>query len=315
MSLSSTPIPDLTAPYDVTIVGGGPAGLSAALLLGRARKRVLLLDAGTPRNARAHEVHGFVTRDGTPPAEFRRLAHEQLTAYPSVTRASQLVERITGEVEAFHLQLQAGTRVRSRRVLLALGMVDVLPALPGYRELWGSSLFQCPYCHAWEEQDKAFGFLAPGPDKMEFGAFLLGWTADVTVFTDARFEVPAVIRASLEAAGVQLEERPIRRLVSRTGDDVHGDRLEAVELVDGTRIAREVLFVRPPQRQTALVEAMGLALDQNGFVQVDARQETSCRGIFAAGDMTTQMQSAMTAAAAGYQAAAMLNHDLMVAPR
>ncbi|MBO9540569.1 NAD(P)/FAD-dependent oxidoreductase [bacterium] len=313
--MSLTPNPDWTALYDVTIVGGGPAGLSAALILGRARKRVLLLDAGTPRNARAHEVHGFVTRDGTPPAEFRRLAHEQLAAYPSVARASQLVERITGEVDAFHLQLQEGTSVRSRRILLALGMVDVLPELPGYRELWGSSLFQCPYCHAWEEQDKAFGFLAPGPEKLEFGAFLLGWTPDVTVFTDARFEVPSAIRDRLEATGVRLEERPIRRLVARPGDDVHGDRLEAVELVDGTRIAREVLFVRPPQRQTALVEAMTLALDQNGFVQVDARQETSCRGIFAAGDLTTQMQSAMIAAAAGYQAAAMLNHDLTFGPQ
>lgn len=308
MTMSSTPKPDI---YDVAIVGGGPAGLSAALLLGRARKRVLLLDAGAPRNARAHEVHGFVTRDGIPPAEFRRIAHEQLMAYPSVVRAEQRVERIAGELDDFTLRLQEGGSVRARRILLALGMIDVLPELPGYRELWGRSLFQCPYCHGWEEREKAFGFLAPDSEKLEFAAFLLGWSADVVAFTDGRFEVPAAIRERLEMAGVRLEERPIRRLVSTGAADA---RLEAVELEDGTQVAREVLFVRPPQRQTALVEALGLALDPNGFVQLDMRQETSRRGIFAAGDMTTQMQTAVTAAAAGYMAAAMVNHELTLGP-
>lgn len=306
MPMSPIPNPDGAARYDVTIVGGGPAGLSAALMLGRSRKRVLLLDAGTPRNARAHEMHGFVTRDGTPPAEFRRIAHEQLQAYPSVVRASQRVERLTGEPDDFTLHLQDGATVRSRRVLLALGMVDELPELPGYRELWGRSLFQCPYCHAWEEQDKPFGFVAPDADKLEFARFLLGWTSDVIAFTEGRFEVSAEVRDRLASAGVRLEERPIRRLVATAG----GDRLEAVELADGTRLAREVLFVRPPQRQVALVEDLGLALDSNGFVQVDARQETSRKGIFAAGDMTTQMQAAMAAAAAGHLASTMLNHEL-----
>ncbi|MNR78898.1 Alkyl hydroperoxide reductase subunit F [compost metagenome] len=310
MRMSPTPNPDWSALYDVTIVGGGPAGLAAALILGRSRKRVLLLDAGSPRNARAQEVHGFVTRDGTPPAEFRRIAQEQLAAYPSVARAGQWVERITGEPEAFELELREGMRVRSRRILLALGMVDVLPDMPGYRELWGRSIFQCPYCHAWEEQDKAFGFLASGPDKLDFAAFLLGWTGDVIAFTEGRFEVPTDQRERLETAGVRIEERPIQRLVSNPA----GDRLEAVELTAGSRVARDVLFARPPQHQTALVGSLGLELDPSGFVRVDARQETSRPGIFAAGDLTTMMQNATTAAAAGYQAAAMLNHDLVFGP-
>jgi thioredoxin reductase len=305
-----TPNPDGEATYDVAIVGGGPAGLSAALILGRSRKRVLLLDAGTPRNARAHEVHGFVTRDGIPPAEFRRIAHEQLTAYPSVARSGQRVERITGELDAFQLHLQEGMSVRSRRIILALGMVDELPDMPGYRELWGHSIFQCPYCHGWEVQDQAFGFLAPGLDKLEFGAFLLNWSADVVAFTDGRFEVPTAMRERLEGMGLRIDERPIRRLVATTGEDTPHGRLEAVELADGTRVARDVLFARPPQHQTPLVESLGLALDPSGFVQVDGRLETSCRGIYAAGDLTTQMQTAMAAAAAGYQAAAMINHDL-----
>lgn len=303
------PNPDAAEPYDAAIVGGGPAGLSAALTLGRARKKVLLLDAGAPRNARAHEVHGFVTRDGVTPAEFRRVANEQLAPYPSVSRAAQRVARIEGEKDDFTLHLEEGGSVRARRVILALGMVDVLPELPGYRELWGHALFQCPYCHGWEVRDRPFGFLAPDPEKLAFGSFLLGWTSDVVVFTDGRFEVPPAVRAHFEAQGVGLEERPIRALVADAG----GERLEAVELEDGSRVAREVLFVRPPQRQTPLVEGLGLALDPNGFVQVGMQQETSRKGVYAAGDLATPMQTALAAAAAGQLAASMVNHDLTLA--
>lgn len=309
--MTTTPMnarPD--ASYDVVIVGGGPAGLSAALALGRARRPVLLLDAGTPRNARAHEMHNFVTRDGTPPAEFRRIAHEQLAAYPSVVRRDQRVERVTGEPDAFELHLADGTTARARRILLALGMIDELPELPGFRELWGDAIFQCPFCHGWEARDTAWGYLAPAPEMLDFGRFLRSWTDDVVVFTDRRFAVPDDVRARLAEAGVGLEERPIARLVA----DAAGTGLAAVELADGTRIARHVLAAKPKQRQHALVADLGLALDANGFVQVDARQATSRPGILAAGDLTSPMQAALAAAAAGQLAAAMLCHDVVLGP-
>lgn len=156
--------------------------------------------------------------------------------------------------------------------------------------------------------------LAPGPAMVEFGAFLTGWTQDVIVFTEGLLEVPEAMRERLDAAGVRIEERAIRRLVSTSVEHAHGERLQAVELADGTRVAREVLFARPPQRQAEVVEALGLALDPNGFVQVDMRQETSRKGIFAAGDLTTMMQTAANAVAAGYMAAAMLNHELTLGP-
>ncbi|MDC0666330.1 NAD(P)/FAD-dependent oxidoreductase [Nannocystis radixulma] len=294
-------------PYDVIIIGGGPAGLSAALVLGRARKRVLLCDAGAPRNARAEQIHTFVTRDGTPPAEFRRIGREQLRAYPSVEGRDVRVAAIAREGHEFVATFADGTRAAARRILLAVGVRDILPDdLPGLRELWGHSVFQCPYCHGWEVQDRRFAYLSPGPEWVRFGVFLTGWSRDVVVLTSGAYAVDEAARDELRRAGVGLDERPLRRLVARDGE------LVALEFADGGTLAREVLFARPAQQQTELVQSLGLELDEHGFVRVDMLGRTSVAGIFAAGDLTTPMQGALLAAAAGMQAAAGLNHELTV---
>ncbi len=287
---------------DVVIVGGGPAGLSAALALGRGRKRALVVDAGTPRNARAVEMHNVVTRDGTPPPEFRRLAWEELARYPSIAKRTERVLTIEGELGAFDVTLETGV-VRARRVLLAVGMIDELPDTPGFQAHWGRSIFQCPYCHAWEVQDRRFGVLASSVDLLDFAIFVRGWSRDVIAFTDGGLEVPEDIRQRLVLANVGLEERPVRALHG-------GEHLEAIELEGGERVAREVLFARPPQRQTDIVRALGVDLDAQGFVRVDESQQTSRAGIYAAGDLTTFAQGATMAIAAGTLAAARLNHEL-----
>ena len=252
---------------DVVIVGGGPAGLSAALVLSRALKKVLLCDSGTPRNAAAEHIHGFVTRDGTPPEEFRQLGREQLHPYGAEYQSVRVlaVERLAS---GFRVSLEGGRTVETRRVLLATGMVDELPDLPGYRELWGKSIFQCPYCHGWEVRNQAFGVLADEEIFLDFSLFLTGWSKDIVVFTSAALTVPAEQRLRMERAGVRLEERRIRQL------HVREEHLESVELEDGTRIARQVLFARPPQRQTRLVQQLGLELDEQGFVRVDSHLQT-----------------------------------------
>jgi thioredoxin reductase len=289
--------------YDVVIVGGGPAGLSAALILGRARKRVLLCDAGTPRNAPATEMHGFVSRDGMPPPEFRRVARAQLAPYHSVEVRDARVTRIDGERGAFDVHLDGGI-VRAHRILLAVGVIDELPDLPGYRELWGTAIVQCPYCHGWEVRDRSLGFLAPSVEHLDFAVFLRGWSGDVIAFTNGAFAVPPALAAQLAAADVGLEERPIRGLVRS------GASLDAVELADGDRIARDVLFARPRQRQTDVVQQSGVALDPQGYVAVSPMMETSRPGVYAAGDLTTMAQGALLAAAAGAQAAYVLNREL-----
>ncbi|WP_224245405.1 NAD(P)/FAD-dependent oxidoreductase [Hyalangium gracile] len=289
--------------YDVVIVGGGPAGLAAALMFGRARKRALLCDAGSPRNAAAEHIHSFVTRDGTPPAEFRRIAREQLRPYASVEVRDTRVDTIEKQGERFAVRLGSET-VSARRVLLCSGLVDELPPLPGLRDLWGKSVFVCPYCHGWEVRDRAFGYLVPAAQWLEWALFLKSWTKDVIAFTDGAFPVPAEAREKFERAGVRIEERRVIGLRS------NGEGLAAVQLEGGSEVARDVLFIRSPQRQTALVASLGLELDEQGFVRVDAHYQTSVSGIHAAGDLTTLLQGALAAANAGTTAAAMMNHAL-----
>jgi thioredoxin reductase len=293
--------------YDVIIVGGGPAGLSAALALGRARKRVLLCDSGPRRNAAAEHIHNFVTRDGTPPNEFRKAGRHELATYPNVEARDVVVESISGARGAFQARL-ASEAVQARRVLLCTGMVDELLPIEGFRELWGQAIFQCPYCHGWEVQDRRWGYLGRAADSshlLPFSLMLRAWTRDVVAFTGGTFDVPGETRDALQAAGIRLETAPLARLVARDG------RFEAVELSNGTHVPRDVLFTHPPQRQVELVRALGVVLDGDGYVQVDPmKRETSVAGIYAAGDLTTRMQAAVTAAASGAQAAAAINGEL-----
>jgi thioredoxin reductase len=292
--------------YDVVIVGGGPGGLSAALALGRARKRVLLTDSGPRRNAAAVHLQNFVTRDGTPPQEFRRLGREQLATYPNVEVRDERVASLSGASGAFQVRLASST-VEARRVLLCTGMIDDIPPIEGFRELWGTSIFHCPYCHGWEVQDQRWSYLASPSHADKFAPFALklrGWTRDVVVFTGG-FEVPAETRALLESAGIRLESAPVSRLVAQ------GGRLTAVELANGKQVARDVLFAHPEQRQVELVRATGVEFDDDGYVRIDPmKSETSVPGIYAAGDLTTRMQGAILAAAAGTRAATMINLDL-----
>jgi thioredoxin reductase len=295
---------------DVVVVGGGPAGLAAALALGRAAKKVLLCDAGPRRNAAAEHMHGFVTRDGIAPSEFRRIAREQLRPY-EVKVKEVGVDRIEREAAGgFRVGLTDGTEVGARRVLLTTGLVDELPAIPGLRELWGHSVFACPYCHGWELRGRRWGIVAPDAEALEQALFLTGWTRDVVAFTNGALDVPSALRARLERAGVSCEARRIRRVVA--GPD---RRLVGVELEgQGALVACEAMVLRPPQRQIALVQALGLALGPDGLVEVDARAETSVPGIHAAGDLAAPMQAAVFAAAAGTRAAYLMNHDMNLAP-
>lgn len=286
--------------FDVLIAGGGPAGLQAALTLGRARKRVLVADGGPRRNATAGHMNNFVSRDGIAPADFRREVRAQLAKYPNVSFRDEPIDTITGQRGDF----RAGA-VRARRVLLATGLIDQPPELENLAPLWGHSVFQCPYCHGWEARERRWGYYAPDATTPHVGPFVMqlrGWSSEVTLFTD---KLGDEMRSQLLAAKIQVESAAVTRLVGT------GHQLEAVELAGGRRVPCEALLMHPPQRQVELVRALGVALDDEGFVKTDPMtRETSIPGIYAAGDLATRGQAAILAAAAGMQAAAALNAEV-----
>lgn len=291
---------------DVLIVGGGPAGLSAALCLGRARRRVAVFDEGTPRHAVAEGVHNFLTRDGLPPAELRSIAWEQMAAYSSVVGPiGQRVQAPRRDGEAWLLDDTEGRTWRARTLLLATGVIDEHPAITGYAQRWGHSIFQCPFCHGWEVREQPVGVLASGEAVAHMGPLLKGWSDDVVVLTNGA-PLDDAGRQALRAAGVDVRTETVAAL--------HGEgrELAAIEFADGSMLTRRALFSVTDQRQVSLVEELGLELSPQGSVVVDMQMATSVPGVWAAGDMTSRMQQVVEAAAQGFRAGAMIHATLTV---
>lgn len=296
--------------YDAVVVGAGTAGLSAALVLGRSRRRVLVLDGGEPRNAPASSSHGFFTRDGVSPGEFLEIGRGQLEPYPSVEyRADRAVE-VFGSDGAFGVALGGGETVSARKILLATGVFDELPDRPGFIELWGRGVYHCPYCHGWEVRDRPLAVMAGGGGILERAILIRNWSRDLVVLTDGS-PPDDEARARLGALGVPVLDERIARLEGRE-DGSEG--LSRIVFEDGTSIELEGLFYGPPQRQSSpLAEALGCEIVVMGpaswVVKTDPMtRETSVAGVYAAGDASSPMQSLALASASGATAAAFLNH-------
>ena len=292
--------------FTVVVVGAGSAGLNAALVLGRARRSTLLLDSGLPRNAPAHASHGLLTRDGTPPLELLRIAHEQLAPYP-VTRLSDSAETVTPDEGGFTLLLKSGQTIRTRRLLLATGVTDLLPDIPGLQDGWGTTVHHCPYCHGWEVRDQYLADLIPGGGEMAYhrGVLLRQWTPHLVLLTHGAARLSTQQRDNLEHLGVRIDERPVAQW---DGQDVMFE--------DGTRLKRDALFVTPGQAQRSMLpEQLGCARTDRGplaGVLLKVTPETGLTnvpGVYAAGDMIGEQQVVL-AAASGARSAAAINADL-----
>ncbi|WP_324674170.1 NAD(P)/FAD-dependent oxidoreductase [Hymenobacter sp. GOD-10R] len=304
--------PSTIAPtdYDVVIVGAGCAGLGAALVLGRCRRRVLVCDGGAPRNAPSSGVHAFLSRDGIKPQELLRISREQLEPYPSVVIRPGKVTNVSAENHGFTLIAESESgrpaTITTRKLLLATGVDDELPPLDGMRELWGRGVLHCPYCHGWEVQDKALAVYGRG--KMVVGLALLisRWSRDVVVCTDGPMGISANARRRLQAQGITVREEPIIRLQgNRRGD------LKCILFKNGDELERDALFVHAHQHQRGtLAEQLGCRTTSKGAVWTDKYLQTSMRGVYAAGDMTPGSQQALIAAAEGTQAGIFLNERL-----
>jgi thioredoxin reductase len=307
--MSITEGQDLTT-YDVVVVGGGAAGLSGALTLGRARRSVLVVDAGEPRNSPAPGVHGFLTRDGTNPAVLLEAGREEVRRYG--------VELLDGRVasaerveDGFVVTLDDGNSVGARRLLVATGLVDELPEVPGVRERWGRDVLHCPYCHGWEVRDQPIGVLASGPRAAHQALLFRQWSADVALFLHTA-PLPTDEEAEkLAARGIAVVEGEVASL------EIVEDRLAGVRMGAGEVVARRAVAVMPRfVARTEMLAGLGLEttvhpLGVGEHVEADAAGLTAVPGVWVAGNVADLMAHVVGAAEAGVRAGAAINADLI----
>jgi thioredoxin reductase len=279
--------------YDVVVVGGGPAGISAALLLGRARRRTLVIDAGRPANAVSRGVGGLLGMENPSPAELRAMGRHQLAAYPTVDVHDG---EVVGFEPGFVLQLADGRRIGYRAILLAQGLRYELPPIPGIEPLWGTSVLHCPFCDGWEVRDQPLAVYAD----VRYAQLLTGWSDDVVLCTDGA--------APLVDPGVRVRAEPIRALVGR------GGRLERIEFAGGPAEQRTALFFSPRVGQPdALARDLGCEIDERGLVVADDEGRTRVPGVYVAGDAGARARSAAIAVGAGARVAKAIAVDLLLA--
>jgi thioredoxin reductase len=291
--------------WDCIIVGGGPAGLSAALMLGRCRRRVLLCDVGDQRNLRSHALHGYLTRDGVSPSEFLRLARAELGRYGTVEcRELEIVEAARGD-GGFAIRAADGTRLRTRKLLLATGIVDELPALDGLEALYGTTVHHCPYCDAWEWRDRPLAAYGEGEAASSLALSLTFWSPDVLLCTGGA-ALPDGAVARLAAAGVKIRDERVLRLEGSDG------KLERIVFASGEPVPRSALFVVAGQRQRSpLAERLGCQFTDRGTVNTGTCEVTNVPGLFVAGDASKEAQFVAVAAAEGTEAAMAIHKALM----
>ena len=267
------------APYDAVIVGGGPAGLSAALVLGRANRRVLVVDEGRPANAVSQGVGGLLGHDRVKPADLRESGRRQLEEHPSVEVRHGAVEDVERSGEAFVVRPTAGPPVAAHAIVLAHGLRYDPPPLPGIEALWARSVFHCAFCDGWEVRDRPLAFHGSGPGAVRSALVLAGWSNDVVLCTDG---APDPGGAVLAAAGVRVRTEPIARLAGSDG------RLEQIEFSHGPAERREALFVNTRRDQpNGLAAALGCELTADGTIVTDGDGRTNVAGVYAAGDAAT----------------------------
>ena len=291
--------------YDVVVIGGGAAGLSAALGLSRGRRHVLVVDSGAPRNAPAAHMHGFLSRDGMPPAELLAAGRREVAGYGGEIVADSVLGLGQTERPAFRVELASGRSLTTRRLLFATGLRDELPDVPGLHERRGRDVLHCPYCHGYEVRDQQVGVLGGSPGSVRYAQIVRQWSDDVVFFAPAGW-LSADERGQLTARAIGVVEGDLARVV------VEEDRLWGVELTDGRAVRRDAVFVPPvfvPNH--GLLLELGCAVDETGWLVTDPTGLTTVPGVWAAGNVANPRAQVITAAGEGSSAAIALNGDLV----
>jgi len=290
--------------YDVAVIGGGAAGLSAALVLARARRRVVVIDAGAPRNAPATHMHGYLSRDGLPPAELLAIGREEVARYGGEVVRATVTGLLPDDGGGFGVLLDGGPPMSARRVLVTTGLSDELPAIPGLRERWARDVLHCPYCHGHEVRDQRLGVVGGTPGAVRYAQIVRQWTHDLVYLTPPDL-LTDTERSQLAARGIGVVEGDIDHLV------IDDDRLRGAQMADGCVVPRDALFV-PPRFVPHNALLVGLGCDaEDGWVTADATGRTSVPGAWVAGNVVDPRAQVITAAGAGSAAAIALNADLV----
>lgn len=301
------PSPTAQTPrYDVVVVGGGPAGLSAALLLGRSRRSVLICDAGHPRNGGAISFNAYLSRDGSTPKDFRRICLGQLDRYPTVTRFKDTVKKVQTKPDGFAVQFAHHRPVVGRTILLASGLIDELPPIRGLARLYGKVVHSCPYCHGWECRGKRIGVVGSTRAAADLSVELGIWSSNVVLFTNGA-STPAGQLKKLRLAGVEVVRTPVLRLSQTAGKQL------AVHLRHAVSDSLAALFLSPRQHQRCpIAKALGCKFSKkDGGIECNDRAFTGIPGVYAAGNASKGIQLVVMAAAEGAAAAVAINEALL----
>jgi thioredoxin reductase len=292
--------------YDVVIIGGGSAGLSAALVLSRARRRVLVVDAGEPRNAPATHLHGYLSRDGMPPAELLDAGKREVRQYGGDIVTAIVRDLVPDGRSEFWVLLADGQRIPARRLLVTTGLRDELPDIQGLSDRWARDVLHCPYCHGHEVRDRRIGVIGGTPGAVRYAQIVRQWTHDLVYFTPPGLLTPNE-RTQLLARAIGVVESTIVQLVIDDSDDFLG-----VLMSDGCVVPREVLFVPPHfAPNNSLLLGLGCEVDADGWALVNGTGQTSLPGVWAAGNIIDPRAQVITAAGAGSAAAMAINADLV----
>jgi thioredoxin reductase len=291
--------------YDVIIIGGSYAGLSAGMALGRSLRNVLIIDSGQPCNIQTPHSHNFLTRDGETPQGISAIARAQVEKYETVAFYSGLAVSAGKKNDGFEVITSAGDRFSTRKLVLATGVKDIIPDIEGFAPCWGISILHCPYCHGYEVRNQTTGILGNGEYAFEFSKLILNWTKDLTLFTDGRLNMTAEQQAQLTGQ-ISIVEKEISSF------EHSGGQIKSILFKDGTRTLLSALYARPGFEQHSGIPAdLGCQMTAEGYVDVDMFQKTSVPGVYACGDNTTRMRSVSSAVASGTVAAAVVNKELV----
>jgi thioredoxin reductase len=291
--------------FDAIVVGGGVAGLSAALLLGRACKRVLVCDAGKPRNQVAHASHSYFSRDGIAPTELLQIGREQLQPYDAEIRQGEVIDA-ENLGDRFQVTLSNGDQFLGRKLLLATGMKDTLPSIEGFAELWGNSVFHCPYCHGWEVRDQPLAIYGKGEVAFEQAFMLTGWSRDLVLCSDGATELSDKQRQQLLNWGIQIREEKIARLDHQDGE------LTGIVFANNEVLPRCGILFRPQSHQHShLAAKLGCKLGSNDVIEVNDFKQTSIAEVYAVGDASSPLSQISWAVASGMLAASFVNRALI----